>query len=180
MEIKQRKGGILHFCFLDYESITDVCYNCGSQDHKYDSCVLNSTIITFSIENVEVIPQVGHNIISGQPRKSPTSDAIRREACPKHRQINPSVRNLVRSMVGLTLLYIRPRIRTCWYASGYYAGNDASKGGRQCFESFGTSKREGGRVKTVSFGCFFALFYAWHLFFGWRYSQIFWLPRGSF
>lgn len=38
--------------FWDYENITDICYGCGSQDHKFDTCNLNSKNISFKIKNV--------------------------------------------------------------------------------------------------------------------------------
>lgn len=41
MEIRYRRDGILNTCLSDYENITDIFYEYGSQDHKFDSCALN-------------------------------------------------------------------------------------------------------------------------------------------
>lgn len=56
MEIMYRRDMIVHSCLLVYENIIDISYGCGSQDHRFDSCVLNSEKIAFKIENVQVIP----------------------------------------------------------------------------------------------------------------------------
>lgn len=74
---------MLHSCLLDYENTTDVCDGCGSQHHKYDTCILKSKIISFRLENVQVIPQFANNI-THQINKSTTSqDADWREPRPK-------------------------------------------------------------------------------------------------
>lgn len=59
-------------CLLDYENITDICYGFGIQDHKFDTCVLNSKNICFIIENVQVVPQVAGNISPHLDMNTPT------------------------------------------------------------------------------------------------------------
>lgn len=38
------RDGLLNSCLLDYENITDICYECGSQEHKFNTCILNSNL----------------------------------------------------------------------------------------------------------------------------------------
>lgn len=61
-EIKYKRDGALHSCLLDNRDSTDICYGCGSQNHKFDTNVFNSKNISIRIENVQVVSQVADNM----------------------------------------------------------------------------------------------------------------------
>lgn len=42
----------IYECFIDYENITNVCYGCGSDYHKFDTCYLNSKSVSFKVERL--------------------------------------------------------------------------------------------------------------------------------
>lgn len=42
---------VIYECLLDYENITNICFGCGSQSHKFDSCTLNSKNIAIELRN---------------------------------------------------------------------------------------------------------------------------------
>lgn len=86
MEIKHRREGVIHTCFLDYENITDICYSCGSQDHKFDSCILISENVAFKRENVQIIPEIADNIQSLVNKRTTSQEAEWREVRPKRSQ----------------------------------------------------------------------------------------------
>lgn len=37
MEIKYKKGNHIKTVLVDYENLTDICYGCGQQDHKFEN-----------------------------------------------------------------------------------------------------------------------------------------------
>lgn len=45
--------GSIHECLLDYENITNICFRCGSQSHKFDTCSLKSKSIAIRIEKFQ-------------------------------------------------------------------------------------------------------------------------------
>lgn len=45
MEVRHARS-VIHGCFINYENI-NICYGCGSPDHKLDSCRLNAKCISF-------------------------------------------------------------------------------------------------------------------------------------
>lgn len=53
IEIKYPRDGVIHSYLLHYKNITDICYSCGSRDHKFDYCILNSKKIAFRIKNAQ-------------------------------------------------------------------------------------------------------------------------------
>lgn len=52
VKIKCMHDGIFYECLLGYENITDICFDCGSQSHRLNSCVLNSKSIAFKVEKL--------------------------------------------------------------------------------------------------------------------------------
>lgn len=44
-------GFILDLFKIDYENITEICYGCGSQDHKFDTCYINVECV-FKVETI--------------------------------------------------------------------------------------------------------------------------------
>lgn len=43
------REGAFYECFLDYKNITNICFGCGSQSHKLDSCIFNSKSIALKL-----------------------------------------------------------------------------------------------------------------------------------
>lgn len=66
---------MLHTCLLDHENIVNTPYGYGSQDHKFDTCFLNSKKVLFKLENAQVIPQMADNINPQMMKRSPSQDA---------------------------------------------------------------------------------------------------------
>lgn len=58
MKIKYIRDDVLYECFLDYDNITNICYGCGSQNHKFDSCSFNTKSVAFHIERLQEPSQV--------------------------------------------------------------------------------------------------------------------------
>lgn len=48
MEIKYKRGNHIKTTLVDYENLTDICYGCDQQDHKFENCLLFPK--SFSIE----------------------------------------------------------------------------------------------------------------------------------
>lgn len=40
MEIKYKGGNNIKSALTDYENLTDICYGCEQQDHKFENCPL--------------------------------------------------------------------------------------------------------------------------------------------
>lgn len=40
-------------CIIDDENITNICYGCGSQKHKFDFCKLNTKSVSFRIKKLQ-------------------------------------------------------------------------------------------------------------------------------
>lgn len=38
MELKYERGNVMKSALIEYENLTDMCYGCGQQDHKFENC----------------------------------------------------------------------------------------------------------------------------------------------
>lgn len=90
MEIMYRRDGSLHTCLLDYENITNICYGCGSQYHKFDSCVLNSKISPWELRTWRSSLKLWIIVVLARAR----SPQLRKQCgkLPKRRQAKRSMR----------------------------------------------------------------------------------------
>lgn len=43
--------GSIQECLLDYENITSICFGCGSQSHKFETCSLNSKTLPLKLKS---------------------------------------------------------------------------------------------------------------------------------
>lgn len=50
MKIKYIMDDVLIECFVDYVNITNICYGCGCQNHKFNSCFFNTKSVVFCIK----------------------------------------------------------------------------------------------------------------------------------
>lgn len=58
MEIKYKRGKRIKTALVDYENLTDICYVCGQQDHKFENCPLFPK--SFSIKLKEIFDPSFH------------------------------------------------------------------------------------------------------------------------
>lgn len=50
MELKYKRGNVIKSALIDYENLTDICYDCGRQDHKFEICPLHPKSFSIKIE----------------------------------------------------------------------------------------------------------------------------------
>lgn len=56
MRVKYIRDDSLYECFIGYENITNICYGCGSQSHKFDSHSFKN--VAFLVEKLQEPSQV--------------------------------------------------------------------------------------------------------------------------
>lgn len=45
MEVKYVRNGMINICLIDYENVMNICYGCGTTDHKFDLWKLNTKYV---------------------------------------------------------------------------------------------------------------------------------------
>lgn len=74
-KIKYIHDGDCYDCLLDFENITSICFGCGSQSHKFDTCMLNSKCISLKLEKFQEISQVDETLGFHMESKTEIQDA---------------------------------------------------------------------------------------------------------
>lgn len=73
--LKYVLDGVCHECLLDYENITIICFGCGSQSQKFDTCRFNSRNIALKLENFQELSQADESQDLFNENKMETWDA---------------------------------------------------------------------------------------------------------
>lgn len=60
--IKYFRDGNMYECLLDCENITNICFGCGSQSHRFDTCMFNSKSIIFKVEKLSEVSSVADSL----------------------------------------------------------------------------------------------------------------------
>lgn len=58
MEIKNKRGDNIKSALIDYKNLTNICYGCGQQDHKFENCPLFTKAFSSKIEKRQVDPSL--------------------------------------------------------------------------------------------------------------------------
>lgn len=64
MKIKHKRGNIIKYALIDYGNLTDICYGCGQQDHKFENCPLYPKSFSVKIEKRLIDSSVAKEKIS--------------------------------------------------------------------------------------------------------------------
>lgn len=60
---------------LDCENITNICFGCDSQSHKFDSCALNSKVLLLGSMNLQETSQMDESLGYNVEGKTESQDA---------------------------------------------------------------------------------------------------------